>query len=397
MADYDSSYDSSPLMKSALEVLGHSIEHFVAGSTKDHRLAVLHLAQSVELAAKAVLVEHNIPIYDAKDGSRTLPWRQCMTHLAGIWDVQVSPQLARLDLLMDERNAMQHRFGTVDQLTIDYHLGSVFRFMEELLNREYGADLHEFLRTSLSAEVWRRCRYVKDETRAKIERAETLVASGDATSGLLEAFSALDSATQAKARRLDAGQPRSTLDALMKFGTHLAEAGRVNKKQVGALAEVYRLRNAAIHANEGPSTEKVTAAIQSVEVFLRALDDQENDPVFAAALAESLEAVQDRDAETLEPELSVDILLHEVAIRQLSSPPPHFVGFSYLATATQSRQTLQALVNDQTLIIYHVPNPSDPDRPTAAIRVNPESSKVSSVLEPELVERVLAIEYGAAL
>ena len=179
-----------------------------------------------------------------------------MTQLAEVWEVEAILKWPALNYLWTNGMVMQHQFGTVDQLTIDYHLGSVFRFMEELLNREYGADLHEFLRTSLDAGVWRRCRYVKDKTTAKIERAEALVASGDATSGLLEAFSALEGATQAKAGAVHGSQARSTLDVLMKFGARLADVGRLigirsGRSQTCTASETLRFTPTRFHPRTG--------------------------------------------------------------------------------------------------------------------------------------------------
>ena len=135
-------------------------------------------------------------------------------------------------------------------------------------------------------------------------------------------------------------------------------------------------------------------AIQATEVFLRAIEDEGNDPEFAASIEESQATVSHRE-EDLGTERSIDDLLHEIATRQLNSHPPQFVGFSLLATQTNSRRTLQAMIADTSLIIYHVPNPSDSEFPTAAVRVNPDSELVQSVLAPDLLEEVRTISYEA--
>jgi uncharacterized protein YutE (UPF0331/DUF86 family) len=389
MADYD----SSPLMKSALEVLCHSVEHFVTATPKDDRLAVLHLAQTVELAAKAILVEHNTSIYDARNENKTLTWRQCMERLGQLWGLDPAPQFARLELLIDERNAMQHRFGTVDRLTIDYHMGTVFLFFEDLMNREYGADLHGFLRETLPLDVWTRCRYVKDENQTRIDRALALVSQGDATSGLLEAFAALDGDVLLRATRLLGQVPSSTLDVLMKYGARLADAGLMPRKDVPKLAELYRLRNAAVHANEQPPIASVQRAIGSAQVFLRHLADSSTEETFSAALTDSLSEVSDRAPDMISAEPSASELLRLVARRQLDSPPPRFVGFSMVARATNAYDRLQQLVDQELLIVYHVPNPVDPAWPTAALRVNHHKPEAEAVLDADVLDRIRSIAY----
>jgi hypothetical protein len=386
-------YDSSPLMKSALEVLCHSIEHFVANSPRDYRLAVLHLAQAVELSAKAILVEHNEPIYDARNESKTLTWRQCLERLGTLWNLERAPQMARLELLIDERNGMQHRFGTVDSLTIDYHMGSVFAFFEILMNREFGADLDTFLRENLAEDVWRRCRYIKDESLSRIDRAKSLVTEGDTTSGLLEAFAALETAAISASARIQEKRPRSSLDVLMKYAARLAEVGALTRDDVQRVAQLYRLRNAAVHANEDPDPESVQSAIRAAEHVLGALANPNHHTLFAEALSESLAEIRDRRVDQSGVGLSSEELVDVVARRQLDGPPPGFVGLSRLTRETESRGRIQSLIDSDLLILYRVPNPEAPDFPTAAVRLNIDHPELTDFLAPDVAAQLRDLHY----
>ena len=42
----------SPLLKSAIEIFEHAVEHYMAGSDRDRKLTVLHCDQAVELILK---------------------------------------------------------------------------------------------------------------------------------------------------------------------------------------------------------------------------------------------------------------------------------------------------------------------------------------------------------
>lgn len=322
-----------------------------------------------------------------------MTWRQCLDRLGQLWEVERPPQMARLELLLDERNAMQHRFGTVDPLTMDYHMGSVFMFLQYLMNREFAADLHSFLRENLPESVWRKCRYVKDENQSRIERARSLVSEGDATSGLLEAFGALEGSVLAAAMTLHGRRPSSTLDVLMKYGDRLAEAGRLPRKELPKLADAYRLRNAAVHGNEEPPASAVLEAIRTAELVVAELNDAATHDALRAALAESNNEIRERSAEVTGPGLSEEELLRVIAERQLLSPPPRFVGFRLIARHTNSQGRLQAMVDDGLLIVYHVPNPDLPEFPTAAVRLNTESSAVQGSVDGETLNRLAELVY----
>ena len=46
---------SSPMLQMALDLLVHGLQHFINGDPLDHRLAILHMDQAVELALKELV------------------------------------------------------------------------------------------------------------------------------------------------------------------------------------------------------------------------------------------------------------------------------------------------------------------------------------------------------
>ncbi len=53
----------SPLFQSTMELLGHSISHFTKKEELDRKLIILHLANSIELIPKDLVLNHDKSIY----------------------------------------------------------------------------------------------------------------------------------------------------------------------------------------------------------------------------------------------------------------------------------------------------------------------------------------------
>lgn len=103
----------SPLFQSSMELLGHAITHFNGTSELDRKLVILHLSNSVELLLKDMVLDSGESIY--KNPKETITIHGCIELLA-TKKIAV-PFLNKLELLIDERNALQHRFGSPNELT----------------------------------------------------------------------------------------------------------------------------------------------------------------------------------------------------------------------------------------------------------------------------------------
>lgn len=378
---------AAPLLRNSLELLGHAVEHYVGGSPKDWRIAVQLLWQSCELAAKDVLVHENVPIVD--NTGKFLSGRVCIAKVGDVWGVGTTPRLAEIDLLRDERNAIQHRYGTIDEYTMDYYMEIAFAFATEVLKRQ-GLDLHEHLRRELPTEIWRACRFIQDEQEQKLARARSLVAN-NSSAALLEAFTVLESTTLEKAA--DRGvRPVSSLDLLMKFGHSVAEQGGMDRRVVRSLGDVYRLRNDSVQRNTAPSEGEVVDALGVIEPLLDALNNEAFDAAFADALTKTKERpprLEDQPPAQRTPE---DMLL-TIANRQLRyRPPEKFVGLGFLANEFDAHELINEMIEAGLLVVYKVPNPRS-EFLTSAVRVNLERAEVTNVVGDDLVEQLRELDY----
>jgi UDP-N-acetylglucosamine 2-epimerase len=137
----------SPLLRSAFEVLEHSLWHYFRSDTSlDLKFALLHLDQGIELLLKERVRKFGTSIYRKDSKKETISAWEAFEILAnkgcGI------PERADLELLHDDRNEIQHRYSAVTPEAAVFHMENGLRFVERFLKDEFGLDI----RTVLSVE-----------------------------------------------------------------------------------------------------------------------------------------------------------------------------------------------------------------------------------------------------
>lgn len=141
--------DKSPLFVSALELLAHATELYIQGNERKYKFVILHLANAIELILKDRLIDKGVSIYVPKKPLTI-----------GIWEafdqlkkVKVDiPERPVIELLIDDRNTIQHRFGFPDAKTVYYYLEQVIAFFKRFLDEEYNVELVDVLKSYLSEE-----------------------------------------------------------------------------------------------------------------------------------------------------------------------------------------------------------------------------------------------------
>jgi hypothetical protein len=139
--------DKSPLFVSSMELIAHAVELYRANKPRKFKFVILHLANSVELILKDLLIDKGESIYKPKQPQTIGIW-EAFDKLAG--HSVVIPERPIIELLIDDRNTIQHRFGFPDAESVFYYLGCVISFFKRILNEEYGVDLADVLKLYLS-------------------------------------------------------------------------------------------------------------------------------------------------------------------------------------------------------------------------------------------------------
>lgn len=132
----------SPLFISSIELLAHSTELFRTDNDKKYKFIILHLANAVELILKDKLIASGITIY-ISNTNRTIGIWDCIKEL-GKMNILI-PERAFLELLIDDRNSIQHRFGFPNKEAVYYYLSGIISFFKRFLKEEFEIELKEEL------------------------------------------------------------------------------------------------------------------------------------------------------------------------------------------------------------------------------------------------------------
>lgn len=132
----------SPLFISSIDLIAHATELFRTDDEKKFKFIILHLANSVELILKDKLISSGITIYTT-NSNKTIGIWDCMKEL-GKLNIAI-PERAFLELLIDDRNSIQHRFGFPNREAVYYYLSGIISFFKRFLKDEFAIELKEEL------------------------------------------------------------------------------------------------------------------------------------------------------------------------------------------------------------------------------------------------------------
>lgn len=141
--------DDSPLFVSSIELLAHATELYTQGNERKYKFVILHLANAIELILKDRLIDKGESIYVPKKSLTIIIWDSFdKLQKVGI----TVPERPIIELLVDDRNTIQHRFGFPDSETVFFYLKHVVAFFVRFLNEEYGVELLDTLKPYLELE-----------------------------------------------------------------------------------------------------------------------------------------------------------------------------------------------------------------------------------------------------
>ena len=133
----------SPLLRSALEVLEHSLWHFFRSeTTTDMKFAIMHLDQSVELLLKEKIRKSGKSIY--KNPKETINTIKSYEILEQELSVTI-PEKNNLELLHEERNNIQHKYSNPTAEDASFYFEHCFPFVKRFCQDELGVDIEQHL------------------------------------------------------------------------------------------------------------------------------------------------------------------------------------------------------------------------------------------------------------
>jgi hypothetical protein len=279
----------SPLFQSAMELLGHSFSHFNGSNELDRKLVILHLANAIELILKDLVLDIGQSIY--KGPKETITIYGCFKSLQ---DAQVPiPYFNKIELLIDERNALQHRFGSPNELTTIFYMTIAQDFFKQILYDHYNQKYDEILSQFVEEKdlVAYRMREPSDDT--ELDNLRNL-AKVHSLGALLSAMSYLEKITFDFASKIGL-ENELTRKPLLLYGSssYLLKFGiEIPDKLRGKLNGIRRLRNLAAHGRSDPTIADVDIAISTIEEFEKFLESVDVD-VAKVRVVEHLSEMED--------------------------------------------------------------------------------------------------------
>lgn len=260
----------SPLFQSAMELLGHSYSHFNVSEELDRKLVILHLANAVELIFKDLVLDSGESIY--KGPKETITIHGCIKSLQEK-NINI-PFLNRIELMIDERNALQHRFGSPNKLTTIFYMNIAQEFFKEVLGEHYDLNYDEVI-TQFTDEkelLTYKMREPSDDT--ELENLKKL-SKVHSLGALLSAMTYLEKMTFAFGKEIGLEEElRRRPYWHMMSARFLERFGLIVPNNLAEkLDETRRLRNMAAHGRSEPSKADVSKAINSIEEFERFLSE----------------------------------------------------------------------------------------------------------------------------
>ncbi|WP_237156584.1 hypothetical protein [Photobacterium leiognathi] len=253
----------SPLFQSAMELLGHSITHYNGKKELDRKLLILHLANAVELVLKDLVLDTGESIY--KGPKETITIQGCLKVLQ---DKSINlPLLNKIELLVDERNALQHRFGSPNELTSIFYMNIAENFFREVLKTHYGQDYDEIV-TQFTDESDLLEYKLNDPTNdQELDKLKDL-AKIHPLGALLSAWTYIEKEIEEFAELSGLNALRRRPSVIDLFNGRWERFGVVIPSGLSdSFNKARRLRNMAAHGRLEPTVDDVIASVDTIEEF----------------------------------------------------------------------------------------------------------------------------------
>jgi len=267
--------DGSPLFHSALDLLAHACEHYVSGQEKDRRFVILHLTNAIELLLKDRLLDLQVSIYESPKQTKSIT-----KVLSDLEKRSVTVPLKHIiELLIDERNNLQHRFGSPNSIMVKYYFDNSLRFFEEFMNAAFGLELREYLSNMLDETTFAYI-YPASEASRDILLQARAVAKVHPSSSILTAWMELEKKVselrellekQGKKEEAWFRYPASPFlrNLLGEYLPRTSERERMRRE----IVRLSSMRNKITHANIDATIEDAEDYIEKVEQILPQIEE----------------------------------------------------------------------------------------------------------------------------
>ncbi len=132
--------EKSPLFISAMELLSHGVELLQQNDGRKNKFVVLHLSNAVELLLKDMVIDCGESIYENYGKTTINIWTALK--LVESHGISISKK-SHIEMLIDDRNVIQHKFGYPSKQCVVYYLEMVLETFRECLMNRYDVEFND--------------------------------------------------------------------------------------------------------------------------------------------------------------------------------------------------------------------------------------------------------------
>jgi hypothetical protein len=245
----------SPMFQHAVESFEHGLEHYLDGSEKGRKFALLHIDQAIELLLKEKVVQIGKSIY--KSDGTTLSLHETFSSLK---DTKL-PERPRLEELHDLRNTIQHKGLTPDASSTQFYVEVSYEFVKRFLNDELAVDCNTCLSSKHRALMEGQPPETPTDAKASFENA---LRASSPLEMILYGYGALSLA----ARGLDESRPESP-SIRRAFKKLASQKGFGTESISKRLDAVHSLRNRVVHSAYVATADEASEFLETTRELLQ--------------------------------------------------------------------------------------------------------------------------------
>ena len=259
------------MFRHSIETFEHGLEHYLDGSEKSRKFALLHIDQSIELVLKEKIIQLGKSIY--KTDGTTLNLHEVFKSLNKNLSIIEQP---RLEELHDLRNTVQHKGLTPDPTSTKFYIEIAYSFFKRFLHEELSISIDDILPSNYRAlmqDSFKPSKPIEEKTEilSVLQEAQN---AGDLSAQVIKGYTVLNLVVKSIGEPVGSKVPfRLTLrQAAEKNGFSRAELEPY-------LTKIFTLRNAVLHSQCEPTKEEVEDYLNAVSKVLYMLGYTEKDEI----------------------------------------------------------------------------------------------------------------------
>lgn len=234
--------EKSPLFISSMELMGHAVELLELDDDKKNKFIVMHISNAVELLLKDMVIDIGQSIYESNNKNTIVVWKAfSILESQGI----KIKQRPNIEMLIDDRNVIQHKFGYPSRESVLYYIDFVVDLFRECMQNYYSIEFDEIAEEYFSENGMQLIGLGNENVFSKVDA----IAKYDMLSAISTAYSLLEAKAHELLRHDESSKPimiwhDKRFYSLLKL---IDPSVMENKRPREYFDSIRQLRNLSVH------------------------------------------------------------------------------------------------------------------------------------------------------